>query len=403
MARKCFLSAVCVLLAAVSVVFGQTQTVVTKDGRRITGAVTLTDGVYKIRTKLAEVIVPALQVETVISEMPPQQEYQQRRGQIDPNNAEDHVKLGCWALEKQLLEEARGEFQAALNVKPDHEMASLFLRQVERKLQEQPRAETRPAASQTRPAAEEGIEDAWLISEEDVNRIRVAEMGAESARTVAEFRDDVLDRFVQSQGGNKDFQDPVFEKHFRRMRPGEKLAYILKNMDPNTAGMMDDIVVRSDPKVLEEFRRVIWPLVARSCGTPTCHGGPSPVGGWKVFRAKARDERIEYTNFIILDGFVGRDGKSRMIDRSNPAQSLLLQYGLPPERAEMKHPVNVRQTVFASTVADTYRRVRDWIAMLRTPHPNYRLEYRPPMGMKLNFNYAGPGRTQPANERARED
>jgi len=390
MARGSMPLAACLLLAT-ACALAQVQTVICKDGRRITGTVTVSQGVYKVQTKLGEVAVPTSEVEAVVSEFTAQQEYHQRRAQIDPNSPDDHVTLGLWALERQLLEQAREEFQAAVNAKPDHEMAALLLQQVERKIQDQQaKAQTRAATTRGRSASQEQIEDSWLVSEEQINRVRVAETGPESLRVLVDFRGDVLDRFVQSQRNNKDFQDPTFEKRFRRIRPVDKLAYIVRNLDPNNASLVDDILVRSDPKALDDFRWTVWPLVAQSCAAAACHGGPSPAGGLKLFPAKVRDERIDYTNFVILDGFVGGQGQqARMIDRASPDKSLLLQYGLPPQQAEIKHPLKLRQYVFAAQTAGAYRRVRAWIASLKSPHPDYRLDYRPPMGMKLNYQSAG--------------
>ena len=133
MCGRILVSAACLLMAAVSAM-AQTKTVVCKDGRRISGTVTLGEGVYTIQTKVASVTIPASEVETVVAEGGAREEYQQRRTQIDPNNAEDHVKLGRWALDQQLLEQARDEFQSAVAIQPRHEMATLLLQLVERKL-----------------------------------------------------------------------------------------------------------------------------------------------------------------------------------------------------------------------------------------------------------------------------
>ena len=399
MPGRILVSVACLLMATVSAL-AQSKTVVCKDGRRISGTVTLGEGIYTVVTKVASVTIPASEVETVVVEGGAREEYQQRRVQIDPNSAEEHVKLGRWALDQQLLEQAREEFQSAVALQPRHEMAALLLQLVERKLQrQQTGSQSRPASSTSRPAAEETIEDGWLVSEEDINRIRLAETGAESLRTFVDFRGDVIDRFIQSQRSSKDFQ----ERRFRRMRPVEKLAYIVRNLDPNNPSLVDDIVVRSDPKSLDEFRRSVWPGILQTCGAANCHGGPSPVGGWKVFRAKVREERIDYTNFVILDGLTGADGKARMIDRGNPDKSLLLQYGLAYDRAEMKHPVKLRQPMFSVPTAAAYRRLRDWIAALKNPHPNYRLDYVPPMGMKLSYSTTGQNRSQERGDPAHED
>ena len=107
----------------------------------------------------------------------------------------------------------------------------------------------------------------------------------------------------------------------------------------------------------------------------------------KLFRTTGRDEKTDYTNFVILDGMTSRDGRYRVIDRQNPDKSLLLQYGLMPELAEARHPEKLRQPIFLNKSSPSYRHVLNWIqTSLRGPkHPNYRLEYSPPLGMKLNF------------------
>ena len=66
-----------------------------------------------------------------------------------------------------------------------------------------------------------------------------------------------------------------------------------------------------------------------------------------------------YTNFLILDMFQRRLGKEgaveRLIDRDRVEKSLLLQYGLGPDRAKTRCGVQDR-AVFRSVSDPSHRR-----------------------------------------------
>jgi len=65
---------------------------------------------------------------------------------------------------------------------------------------------------------------------------------------------------------------------------------------------------------------------------------------------------------------------------------LLLQYGLDDEFARYRHRRALLRPFYSGPGSAPYRRVQQWIQSLRGPaHPNYRLRWKPPLGMPLDF------------------
>jgi hypothetical protein len=89
-----------------------------------------------------------------------------------------------------------------------------------------------------------------------------------------------------------------------------------------------------DPKPLLQFRLWIHErYVMGYCGR--CHAGQE-TGDFGFYRRQKNTDRTFYSNFYILDQYENDAGQ--MINRPEPAKSLLLQYGLPRDTAETPHP-----------------------------------------------------------------
>jgi hypothetical protein len=351
--------------------------------RKITGQVTKTDSGYVIKTKYGTLTVAAEDVIAIKDVVTPEDEYQDLRAKMDLSKAEDRLKLGEWAMEHDMLEKAREEFQAALKIDPKYERARLRLRQVEAKIEARkkptvgPDGTTRPAP----PATLTGIRPEWLVSEGDIHHIRLEEMTGKY-RGGVEFRNDVLKRFIEAMRGVEDFEQKGFEERFKGASRVDQARYMLRKLDRSSA-MKDDIILKADPRFMLEFRRYVWPIVAQHCAAAQCHGGTQPVGGLKLFKIAGSSVKVDYTNFVLLDG-IARGGRP-VINRTTPDRSLLLEFGLPAEIAYYAHPKKITPP-FKSREDRQYLRVLDWIRSLANypSAPDYRLQYRPPFGMKLN-------------------
>jgi len=374
--RKSFTTMLACCLMTACAAFGQTKKLYLKEAGFVQGSVTESGGNYIVKTRFGSMTIPKDQVLSIEDVITPEQEYKQRLARIDAKSPEDHFMLGRWAFEKGLLETAQKELTAALNLKPDYEMAKLLLRQVEAKQAEEARkAAAEDAARSGRIVGGTEVKAEWLVTDEEIFRVRLAEL-QQADRVRVTFRNNVLNRFINMMQGLGDFAQPRFSRTFRGWPPVRQALYMLDNIDRDDRETKNDILIASDPRFMIQFRRRVWPIVARYCGTADCHGGAGAMGGFRVLNVAGRNPKVDYTNFLILDGFVGRGRK--MIDRDHMDQSLILQYGLPPEQAEHAHPRKIPRA-YSSRNVSNYRSVISWIESLKgPPHPDYGVRLRVP-------------------------
>jgi len=396
------LKAAAMLLVCAALAVAQQQTLVLRDGRRITGEVTPTEEGYRVKMEFGEMTYPHDEVVEVISTLSPGDEYQRRLTQIDQSDPNALADLGEWAIGKNLSDLARENFEKALEIDPDHQKAQLLLRQVELLEKSIPGAEP-PAGAEESAEEQAQISADWLIGPDDINRIRLEEL-APRDNVRMEFRGDVLERFVQMMRDQAEFREnPRFDRIFYRWPAVQKVMYMLPHIERTNPSMKDDIRVLGDPRTLAEFRRRVWPVISAGCASAGCHGGAEPAGGLKLFNVRRWGENVDYTNFVILDGLEVKGENPRLLDRANVEDSLLLQYGLPADQAKFRHPTPLLRPMYTSRNAPGYRLIRNWISSLKGPaHPNYRLEYKPPLGMKLQFGTSAlpqaPPQAQPPTE-----
>ena len=409
MFKKRILASMIVLVLA-GAVLGEVKVLKLKDGRSFTGEVTKTEGGYRIKTRHAVLTFPADQVAKVEDATTPATEYEKRLKKIDPKKPEDHFGLANWALKGGLpkatdkqLKIARKHLKIALKLKPDYERAKLLLQLVNGridKLDKPPKTN----GSKTVPATDVGFP---LLTEDDIRKIRVEEL-RDGDSVVIKFKNDVVKRFMASMEGEEDFRKPRFDRKFLAWPRTRKTLYMLDKR-PDDVKMKDDIFIESDPKFMKEFRQ-FWPVINNFCAASSCHGGAKPKGGLILFTRGKGNERADYTNFAILDGIVAHG--RRVIDRDNPAESLLLHYLLPRKVANNKHPIKTADPAkvhmaFKNRRAGNYKRMLRWIDDLDgPPHPGYRLKYKPPFGIKLRTSVVldlPMPTTQPATGPAKED
>lgn len=370
------------LIVCVSICLAdETKKVTLADGKQVVGEVTKTDTGYNVKTKHGTLQYTFDQVQSVTDVGTPQDEYQQRLAKIDPNSAQDHFELAKWASTNGMLDAALTQVQQALKLKPGNDEYDSLKRQIEAKLKSTAAATTKTGPAATIRGGEKVDPQKSLMSDpDDLAVIRMAELSlderiAESASV--EFKNKCKDRIK----ANMTQQD---QKSFDRLPAIDQARFMLKNF-PADQALRTDIVIKSSPRVLADFHSKIWPVIMNNCAATACHGGEKGKGGLKLFNINADRDKVEYTNFVLLDGYVSKDGL-RMIDRDHPERSLLLQYGLPASEALIKHPVvDLPNPPFKNAKSDVYAKFHTWIEELRLPHPDYLLKYQPPAGMTLNF------------------
>ena len=242
----------------------------------------------------------------------------------------------------------------------------------------QPTSEQSPRATDAAEAERRPPAAPPMLSALDIQRLKLLEMrvdGPAERLTVRfegkdqrELPREILRDLVQ----RPDFQPTWEETLLRGSRP-EKLQLIAR-----AAGTqyVERMVISDDPEVFSTFRRRVLPTLVKGCAKAGCHGGDDAA----VFRFPAgspRGEEYAYTTFALLDRMETEDGP--LIDRDYPEGSVLLSYMLPEKDSFLVHPPVEGKRRFTPILRgrdnQLYERIRDWINSLRTPHPEYGLEY----------------------------
>jgi len=369
--RTNILVAACVMLAATACFAQPLKLIRLRDGRVLEGRIVeRTDKIIKVRMKLGELSFPADQVVAVDDAFDPRGEYDKRLAAVDKTSPVAQVALGQWAMEQGFLREAKGHFQAALALQKDNERAALLLRQVEAKLAGQAGSPEAPPVSTDTPKVAE-LKD--LLRMEDIYRIRQAEL--RDGETVSvDFRNDAVDRFIKGMHGVDEFRQAGFERLFKGRTPSWQARYMLRHLAEDSP-LRDDILIKSDPDFMRDYRLVVWRFVGPSCATSPCHGSQEGRGGLKLYNLPGQHEQADYTNFLILSNFYNTKTLARTIDRDHPEMSLLLQYALPPEQAEYKHPKKT-SPAFGNRGLAGFQATLRWIRSLeKLPHYDIRNTY----------------------------
>lgn len=376
-----------VLLMVCPVVFAKKYTIVRTDGRKITGDVVKTDTGYKVITKFGEIIVPNDEIRNIELAVSVEDEYTKKRELTDLKNIDQLYHLGEWAFSKGLYKQAQRDLYDTLKLEKEHIEARLLLKQVNARLKAKKKAEERKKDKPTanRLATKKiNLKNNSLVSQEDIYRIRMIE-ARPGEKLRIKFRNDVINRFIESVEGTGDFTRRNFERDFRRSSPFRQYQYMVQEAQVGP-DIRNDILIESDPQLIRDFRMQVWPLIAKGCASSACHGSTEGMGGFKLFNISLKDDRVLYTNFAILVGYVFPNGE-HLVKRGEPDLSPLLLYGLPKRlTGPDSHPAEIRP-MYPNRQNPNFRRVETWLFSLYGPdYPNYDLTYVPPVGMKLDLS-----------------
>jgi hypothetical protein len=294
-------------------------------------------------------------------------QYEERFAELDARDVKGHYALAQWCDGQGQYELVVKQTEYVLKLDPKHAGARQLNAAALRKLDE-----LRPGkGGRKRPptAAEAG-----LISKEDVQKLRFLEMlDYQAERLVPEWRESLsvrfekgtLVEFLDTMGDSLEFAGKPNRQRFLSLTPTQQVQ-VMRQFSGLT--FQPKIAILSDPLVFRRFRPVAA-IIERGCSTRDCHGGENPAKpfGWRGHFLYP--EQSLYTQFLILDRVVL--GRERLIDRGQPADSLILQYGLPARVPHKPHPGQMQfKPLYPRGLDDPgYRMVSNWIEMLRVPRP----------------------------------
>lgn len=361
-------------------------TVVMSDGRRI-DAELIRETQQEVVLEIVEGVQTTFdrdEIEEIETRKSMEQMYRERREALEDDDLDGRYELAYFLFQNRAYDLAETEIRAILKDFPDADRPQRLLRVLEeRQKTASPDEEDPPSeagdpdgeAQAGRPALDKSPPPETL-SLEQISVIRLWELptGNRAMRDLSpriRISDEVIQRFIDQYRDREDF--PLGDDALNRLRSAQGYEQLLLMMSMRAREFYDDVMILDDPPVMREFRRTVHPGYVWNYFIPRF--GLGQIDGLRLIRrGRATSPENTYTNFLILHQY-SRNG-SEMIDRSNPEDSLLLQWGLPRDEARQPAPdVRGWQPFFRGTDDPRFQQYVAWIESLY-PDPKYGLTIR---------------------------
>lgn len=314
-------------------------------------------------------------VSHVVLEPPLQEQYLERRKTVNPEDISSHLALCRWLVATKQYEHAQTELEQiqALHTDPESlQMLRLVEAQLKLHLANQDKEQLVEPGENVDPSTPGGSTAPRLLTEEEVNLLRVYEIDLQNPPRLLVPRD-AIDDLIEQYGTSSLIPDTELEQ--AELYRADSLQIVRLLFRLRARDLYGRINVLSEPPALQIFReRVHDTWLMNNCSTTRCHGGTAS-GRLRLRRAGASSVRTRYTNLLVLDRFRTTEG-APILDWEVPEQSLLLQYGLPREETRTPHPdVPGWEPVFARS-RHGHKFLHDgavlWLqSMMNSPRPQY--------------------------------
>jgi hypothetical protein len=316
-----------------------------------------------------------------------EQRYTRFRDSIEPRQHARRLALAAWLVEEHKYKLAETELETLIRDNPELPEARQMLLLVRAQIAlddaqgnpTKPKATVNPPpppAIRAGPVYDHDILPDELLDHDDVNLIRVYEIDFAVPPKVS-IDPETIRTLLEKYGA-----DP-------RMPRGADARTALFRADPlkivelmfelRARDLYARVRVASEPRALNAFRqRVHNAWLMTGCANSRCHGGPD-AGRFFLYSRNYKDARVRYTNLMILEN-LEIDPEWPLVNYTSPADSLIIQYGLPREVARKPHP-NVRgwKAVFTKANQPLLRQTIDWIGGMMKPRPKYPIDFEPPV------------------------
>lgn len=398
---------------------GEEADLVLHDGRTINGTLikrSLTSVVFSVGGVPTTFDMQA--IERIVAVPPVEERYKAIKASIDPADAQGLMRLAEWLRAHHRCDLAMLEVDNALLAdpgNPDARALKLLIgeqqkieeasrKAKEKKPADQPVGKTpEPASRSAKPAPVFPV-----LTDEQINVIRVYEVDLNDPPKMVIARE-VVEQFLTKYAGQRPEGRETIpgSDQGRRIYASRKPVEILTDMFALKAReFYPQVKVLENPQSLQLFRDGVnrtW--LVNSCATSKCHGGEE-AGRLMLYERKPASDVAAYTNFLILERFqmAGADGKDpvSLINYNEPAQSPLLQLGLPRAEAKFKHPEVEApgrphwRPVFRSEQDERFQQAVTWIKSMYGAkdgkRPTYPIDYTPPQPSKAPEIAPAPGR-----------
>jgi hypothetical protein len=311
--------------------------------------------------------------------------YAEYKASLGPKPSSRHLELCRWLMEQHRYDLAKVELAAIMKEDPTLSEPIRLMKIVDAQLA----MDTDRLASRNDRPTDVPTDDRdsgpviladilpdRILSHSEVNLVRVYEIDFADPPRVA-VQPDTIRSMLEKYGSsnviprNADQRTALFR--------AEDIQIVRLLFDLKARELYPEIEVLSEPRALNLFhRRVHNSWLMNNCATSRCHGGPY-AGRLFLHRENSRDERVRYTNLLILER-LELDPQWPLINYDSPADSLLIQAALPREVARRPHPdIRGWRPVFNRNNERLLRSTIEWIESMMQPRPAYPIDYEPPV------------------------
>ncbi len=383
--RKALVTAA-VLLMAVGIAWaaGRPGVVRTKDGGFYDGSVEEKDDTVSVTVRGITTGIPRDRIESIVYG-----EFEARWTDAYAKLAADDIK-GRLTAARRAFDERRYDLaekacRDAQSIDPNNADAAELLKLTlsQRRLE----SSTPPPAGGTdsrdpgsSPTSMGKIPSPWkTLTPQEVNSIKQQELADTDAKVNFNFKNGVLKKYHDADPNTQ-----MTFTQFSKLPTVQRAMMIIRN----GGDLAKDVDVVNDPAVILSYKKEVQPLVLQGCATSACHGGNNESAKKFALITPAPSTPEAYTNFYVLQTYkknvsegvidgVFNPAFATMIDRSHADMSLLLQYGLPEQSADYKHPrTRGYNGIFPRGKEDPkYLAIRSWITSLNRLPPDYGFKF----------------------------
>lgn len=363
--------------------------VIRTDGSRVEGEL-VADSDEQIVLMVEGVRTPIARadVQRVEEKMSVDAVYRQRREALADDDLEGRYVLAYWLYEQKAYGPAMAEVTSLRAAFPEDRRVASLIKVIEERMKLRRRGEQDAGADMAAPA--EGAAPAPGRPELDKHGLPARRLTAEQANLIRVLEVDLGDRpnivippktidaFLDRFGSEvAELRGNTNQRRFRGARGEVQLGtmFRLAQNYPGIRSLYKDVMVTRDPPAMQTFRtRIHRSYVLNYCATRSCHGG-AEAGRLFLFTAKPSSVETVYTNFYILDAYRG-EGRFNMVDRQEPANSMLIDYGMPRSEARVPHPeVRGWRPRLRSRTDSLAKTIARWVRQLQPLRPDYMIRY----------------------------
>ncbi|MCP3902412.1 MAG: hypothetical protein GY715_02155 [Planctomycetes bacterium] len=367
---------------------GQRGVVVLRNGQTRDGIIVdddfthVTVEIEGVRTRLKREFVDHVRLEPSFDER-----YAHLKAMLRPDMPYRHLALCQWLVDQRRYALAEEELLTLLRDHPIAEgqelltmvRAQIALTRTTKRGPDPVRNPdvTAPDPNRTRNTLPRPETVGGLLNREEVNLIRVFEIDFNYPPKVA-VRKETIAHLIQEHSTDKEMESLGPDRTALYRAPPIDIVRLMFKLKARE--LYEDIDVITEPHALNLFRqRVHNTWLMNNCATSRCHGSPG-AGRFFLHRRNYRDERVRYTNLLILERTKLDDTMPPLVNFEKPLESLIIQYGLPTTIARHPHPpVRGWSPAFRRLEDRMVRWGVEWMDAMLQPRLGYPVEYEPPV------------------------